>query len=104
MTAGELIALIISICTILFTAISFILARKKDGYSDGDKDGNLKSDIKYVREGVDDLKLDLKELNRKQDDLNVRLIRVEESAKQAHKRIDELRVASTKNNSKDSAK
>lgn len=96
MTTIELIALIISSCSGLAAILSFVLARRKDGYSDGDKDGGLKSDMSYIRKGIDEMRLDLKELNRKQDDMNTRLTRVEESAKQAHKRIDEINTKSRK--------
>ena len=50
----------------------------------------MRGDIKYMRNSVDDMRLDVKEVARKQDALGERLIRVEESTKSAHKRIDTI--------------
>ncbi len=44
----------------------------------------------YIARGVDDIKLDLKDQARKIESQNERLIRVEESAKSAHKRLDKV--------------
>lgn len=95
MSAGEIIALvggILGILTAIITVATFVSNRKKDGYSEGDQDGTLKGDVKYICRGIDDLRLDVKDLSRKQQDQNERLIRVEESCKQAHKRIDEIKT------------
>ena len=86
----SLIAAAGSIAAIIFGVIAYKRAEKKDAYSDGDQDGTLRGDIKYMRNGFDDLRLDVREVARKQDTQNERLIRCEESTKQAHKRIDSL--------------
>lgn len=79
-------ALIASIVAI----ITFFINRGKDKYREGDDDGSMKGDIKYMRNNFDDLRLDVKEIARKQDIQAERLTRVEESVKSAHKRIDGL--------------
>jgi hypothetical protein len=84
--AGSILAIGSAICAI----VTFIINRKKDGYENGKDEEGLRGDIKYMRNGFDDLRLDVKEIARKQDQQNERLIRVEESCKQAHKRIDEI--------------
>lgn len=48
------------------------------------------SKVDYIARGVDDIKLDLKDQARKIESQNERLIRVEESAKSAHKRLDKV--------------
>lgn len=56
----------------------------------GNQDGAVMSDIGYIKSGVDDIK----RKQEKQDEQNFlviqRLSAVEESAKSAHKRIDQL--------------
>ena len=50
----------------------------------------VEREIKYVSRGVDEIKYDIREINKNMSDMNERLIRAEESCKQAHKRIDKL--------------
>ena len=57
---------------------------------DGTEDGKLRATVDYIRQGVDDLKIELKARGQQFDMLAERVTRVEESAKQAHKRIDRL--------------
>lgn len=44
----------------------------------------------YIRKGVDDIRIDLKANERQMIVLGERITRVEESSKQAHKRLDAL--------------
>lgn len=46
--------------------------------------------LSYISRGIDDIKLDFKAQEGKVSGMNDRLIRVEESTKSAHKRIDEI--------------
>lgn len=57
---------------------------------DGEKDGELKSDTEYIKMRIDDVLLEQKDTNKSLISLSERVTRVEESAKQAHKRIDGL--------------
>lgn len=85
---GALTASIISI-------ITFFVNRGKERYKEGGEDGSIRGDIKYMRNNFDDLRLDVKEIARKQDMLAERLARVEESVKSAHKRIDGMEKKKT---------
>jgi len=51
----------------------------------------LLSDIGYIKSGVDDIKSEQKEQRKTNIEVVSRLTAVEESAKQAHKRIDEIK-------------
>lgn len=50
----------------------------------------MEAKLDYVGNGVDSIRLDMKEQSRKIDSMNERLIRTEESTKSAHHRIDEM--------------
>jgi uncharacterized membrane protein len=52
---------------------------------------SLKLDVEYIKRGVDDIRMELRAQGQKVDELTERVIRVEESTKQAHKRIDEMK-------------
>ncbi|MGN0819899.1 MAG: hypothetical protein ACI4M6_05875 [Christensenellaceae bacterium] len=93
MDVGTIIAIasvVISAIAVTCTIIGVTRDRKKDDYNAGKDDGGIRGDIKYMRNSFDDLRLDVKEVARKQDTQGERLTRVEESCKQAHKRIDEV--------------
>jgi peptidoglycan hydrolase CwlO-like protein len=80
-------------CTVIGTIIgAFTLYNqfKKDTKSDGEKDGEIKNQLNYIGKGVDDIRLDIRAQDRKIDDISERVIRVEESTKSAHHRIDSL--------------
>lgn len=67
--------------------------RKKD---EGEESGTLKTDMAYIKRRIDDVLLEqrdtnkaLNETNKALNTLSERVTRVEESTKQAHKRIDD---------------
>ncbi|MFD2867459.1 hypothetical protein ACFSY7_02945 [Kurthia populi] len=83
--------------SILFGAIGTILGivgalvtLKKDSKADGAEDAHVKAQVDYIARGVDDIRIDQRAQAGKIEALNERLIRTEESAKQAHKRIDSI--------------
>lgn len=66
------------------------LGRSRTIREDGAEDGELRASVKYIRDGVDDLRVEIRAQGQRYDMLAERVTRVEESAKQAHKRIDRL--------------
>mgnify|MGYP001954875778 CR=1 FL=1 len=48
--------------------------------------------VNYIRQGVDDLRVEIRSQGQRYDMLAERVTRVEESTKQAHKRIDKLEL------------
>lgn len=91
MTAGQIFTIICSVVALIASVVAivtFFVNRGKDKYNEGNTDGGIRGDIKYMRNNFDDLRLDVKEIARKQDVQAERLTRVEESVKSAHKRID----------------
>lgn len=65
-------------------------AQKRDARTDGCEDGELKSDVGYIKRGIDDIRLDMKDHRRKLEGLTERVARVEESTKSAHHRLDRI--------------
>jgi len=49
-----------------------------------------RADVEYIKRGVDDMKVEQKLQRQQFEAVSERLTRVEESAKQAHKRLDRL--------------
>jgi len=63
---------------------------RQDTADEASKDASLRVDVEYIKRGVDDVRVEQKLQGQRFDALAERVTRVEESAKQAHKRIDRL--------------
>lgn len=80
-------------CTILGTLLGYLnwnRNRDCDIKKDAVSDGELKADISYIRQGVEDIRVDMRVQQSHTEELRERVTRVEESTKQAHRRIDDL--------------
>lgn len=63
---------------------------KQDAAREASEGATIKSGMEYIKRGVDEVRLELKDQGRRFDALSERVTRVEESTKQAHKRIDRI--------------
>jgi hypothetical protein len=63
---------------------------RKDSYQEGGQDSTMQADIKYIMRRSDDTLLEIKDVKKCQGEQGERLARVEESAKSAHHRLDEV--------------
>lgn len=91
------LGILISIASILIAALGVIIAyltyqSKKNTSTKNDtkESAELKAGLDYIRKGVDDIRIDLKANEKQINHLSERVTRVEESSKQAHKRIDAI--------------
>lgn len=78
-------------CTVIGAVISYATFQRNRGHdirADTREEADTKAKLDYISRGVDDIKLDNKQRDREMLKMNERLIRVEESVKSAHKRID----------------
>lgn len=91
METNVLIACVASIAGVVFGYLTMLARIKGDTKKDGIESGQLKADIDYIKRRSDDTLIELRGLNKTVSDHADRLARVEESAKQAHHRINELR-------------
>lgn len=78
-----------TVCGIIFGYIGYKKGLQDEYKGIGEDKGGLKADITYIKKRTDDVLLEQRETNRNMNLLTERVARVEESAKQAHKRIDE---------------
>ncbi|MCP8969731.1 hypothetical protein [Ectobacillus ponti] len=82
------LGVLIAIASLAVAYLGYSLNRKRDMRADVQQDAEVKAKLTYIQRGVDDIRLDIKASERKISDLGERVTRVEESAKQAHKRLD----------------
>ena len=77
--------------SIAVVVLSFIAGRMSASKTEGERDGTLMTEVGYIKSSTDDIKKQLREQEQKYTELIARLSAVEQSAKQAHYRIDEIR-------------
>lgn len=91
-TIFTLIAAAGTLCSIIFGYVGYRNGTKKDSYKDGEHDSTLKTDIQYIKRLIEDVLLEQRRINDTLRSHGERITRVEESAKQAHKRIDRIEI------------
>lgn len=65
-------------------------AVKQDTISEATKDATLQADMAYLKRGIDDMRVKMDLIGQRYEMLAEMAIRMDESIKQAHKRIDKI--------------
>lgn len=79
------------ICALLGALLMFLTFnrnRDKDVRHDASENAVIRTKLDNISQGVSNIQIDIKANEKKVTELSERVIRVEESTKQAHKRID----------------
>lgn len=85
-----IIGAVVGVVGMIFGFVSMLRNKKSDDKSEGKEDGIILTELGYIKAGVDDMKRDTREFRNEMQELHDRVVRNEESCKQAHKRIDGL--------------
>ncbi|WP_069997740.1 hypothetical protein [Cellulosilyticum sp. I15G10I2] len=96
-TVVAFVSLFVGLCSIA----SFIIGQSKgaktekekiakESLESGEERGGLKTDISYIKRGIEDIRIDMRAQEKVNMDFRVELTTVKESVKSAHHRIDEL--------------
>lgn len=81
------------LCTIIGVLIGFLTFsrnRDKDVKSDAAESAVIRTKLDSINLGVESIRIDIKANEKQVAALNERVVRVEESSKQAHKRLDNM--------------
>lgn len=87
----EVLGIVSTVCAIVFGYLAFARNKTKDTQEEAKNDATLLTEIGYIKANTDEIKAEQKEQRKTNLDFLTRLTAVEESVKQAHKRIDELK-------------
>lgn len=90
MATDVLAGIVVSVFSLIIAYQTYQLNKTKAVKTDSHESAELKAELGYIRKGVDDIRIDLKSNERQMIALGERVTRVEESSKQAHKRLDKL--------------
>ena len=85
-----IISLAIAGAALLFTAWNTRRASNRDTSETASERATMTADIKYIRDSVDDIKVDNRVIKENIGELQTKVARVEQSVELAHKRIDDL--------------
>lgn len=85
-----LIQIIFSISVAFLSIVTFFYTRKKENMASGNKTGELYSELRHINAVLSDVRVEINEINHKMDTNSERITRVEESVRQAHKRLNTL--------------
>ena len=88
--ASAIIGILGVAAAILFGALAFRRGQKADDKVESERLTRIESNVDYIKTTVDEIKNDQRDQRDEIGDISQRLTRVEESARQAHKRIDHL--------------
>lgn len=86
------ITVIIAIGSFLLGIFTFNRNRDKDVKSDASESAVIRTKLDNISQGVESIRIDIRANEQRVRDLSDRVVRVEESSKQAHKRIDTLEL------------
>ena len=67
---------------------AFFIGRNKDSEKRGREDGEIKALLNHIIKAVDEIRIDFKATNLKVDNLATRVVKIEESEKALHRRVD----------------
>ena len=86
--------ILISFVSITIAVINFISSTKRNNKKDTKEDATqmatVITELKNIMDGISDIKKEITDIRNDVKEDRDRIIRIDESAKQAHKRIDEL--------------
>ncbi len=85
-----IISVVSSLCAIVFGFAAFRRNQKKEDADEGSEKGTMLTEIGYIKGGIDDIKAEQREQRKTNTEFVERLVSVEASAKQAHKRLDTI--------------
>jgi len=84
------IPILVGIIGLLFAIFGYVLNRDRDKKNNATSEAEMKVTLAHISRGVDDIKLDVKTNKDQMNAFSRDLVRIDEVAKSAHKRIDKL--------------
>ena len=79
-----------TVCSIIFGYMAFTRNKSKDDAKSGAQNGIVLTELGYVKSGIDDIKRKQEKQETQYIEVIARLVGVEASARQAHKRLDAI--------------
>lgn len=84
------LGIVLTLLSLIVAVQGYQLNKNKSIKDDGKQSAEVSAQLQYISKGVDDIRIDIKANEKQVQVLSERVTRVEESSKQAHKRIDKM--------------
>ena len=81
----------VSICMFIVALLTLRRNKEADNTANATERATLAADVRYIRTGVDEIKVENRTIRTDLDKLNVKVAEIDASCKSAHKRLDDLR-------------
>lgn len=88
--AFGIIGACVGIAGTIFGVVNIFRNKKTDDKNEGEHEGAVRSDLGYIKKGIDGIEQRMEKLENRYLDVIRALTKVEVSVEQAHKRIDSL--------------
>lgn len=86
----EVVTMLGVIFAMLCNAVALLRNGRKDVHDASASNAEMQAKLTHIAAGVDDIRLEQRGMRAEVSELATRITRVEESTKQAHKRLDRL--------------
>jgi hypothetical protein len=96
-TVSFVLSAVFGVGGLVFGIITAVRNKKTDDTKEAKEDGIILTELGYIKSGVDDIKHKQEQQEQQNIDFIKHIVAVEESTKQAHKRIDKLEKYHTPN-------
>jgi hypothetical protein len=90
MEATVWIPIALSCVMAIIAIITLAKNSKKDTEKEAEARASMNADLKYIRSSVDDIKVENRVIQKDVGDLKIKVTEIEQSAKSAHKRLDDM--------------
>jgi predicted nucleic acid-binding Zn-ribbon protein len=90
METGTIIALGISLLALIVNMLSFRRNTNQDTSATAAERATLTANVNYIRQSIDEIKLENRAIQQDIVEIKARIVKAEESAKSAHKRLDDM--------------
>jgi septal ring factor EnvC (AmiA/AmiB activator) len=90
MEATVWIPIALSCVMAIIAIITLAKNSKKDTQQDAEQRASMTADMKYIRNSIDEIKVDNRVIQKDVSDLKIKTVEIEQSVKSAHKRLDDM--------------
>ena len=90
MSIETIVAIFVPLIALAFTAMSFRRTENHDTSATATERATMTADIRYIRSSIDEIKIENRSIQKDVSDMSKKIVEVEASTREAHRRIDEI--------------
>jgi len=91
MPTETILSICIAAAAVIISLLGFTRNKTHDTEADATERATMNANILYIRNAVDDIKLEFRAIKREVDALKTQVVRLEQSVQSAHQRLDDMK-------------